>query len=468
MSTRHLASPVARGNFFHDSNFYVEVADSSGFRKERFTREDSGSLYRLLTYTPPNRPALTKARKVAKRQPPPYIDRTAAFFCAQLIHYGLKQYKTKEAAKKHLLQAFDAAHYLKVPENILLIEKELKAEYNKANVEAERLYEEKRRKEMERDYRKGQEEQSQNAALMKELRAIADMPVAGTDDAAAMVKRLSDKSLKDAIKVMPEGDLRKIVAKAVKDLPELRDAIEMQVSKSQKTIQKVNKAKNVLKVFFAVAHLDILQPVNNLTDCEFQGHFNVAVPFMSKQWNEFSSDEVFTLKMSHSTTFSHLWGKFEFGGISGIFRSVTSTLPHTFPGGYRVDFLWRGEEFGEGQSSFGEDNKGYIVFLGDGRIKGNMQWMGTFDFAGKHDTEKSRNVVWVKSIPHWKRVWRGYNWHNYEVANRARWGKWGGETRNEKAADSDTTTGSGNSRSDDEDAGDSDCGYHERSMMLVF
>ncbi|KAJ4494518.1 hypothetical protein C8J55DRAFT_97502 [Lentinula edodes] len=457
MSTRHFASPVTRGSFFYGSDFYVEAPGSGGFSRERFTRESSGSLYSLLTYTPPSGPVLTKAGKVAKRQPSPYRDRTGAFYCAQLIHYGLKEYKTKEAAKKHLLQAFDADHELKVPENILLVEKELKEEYDKANLVAGRLYEERRLLERER-VRKEQEERSRkNAALMKQLKEISETKVAGTDDSGAMVERLSDKALRDAIKVMPEGDLRKIVAKVVKDVPELRDAVELQISRSQKTTQKANKGKSAVK------------SINNLRDREFRGRFDVAIPFMSEQWSQFLPDELFTLKICKSMKSSHLWGKFDFGGISGILRSTSSPLPESFPAGFKVEFLWRGEESGEGESSFGKDNKGYIVFLGDGRIKGHMHWMGEFDFAGKYDTEQSQNVVWVKSIPHWKSEWRSYNQHNYDVANTARWGNWGGETRNEKAADSDTSAGKGSSGSDDEEdfdmEDDWDSGYQGRSNI---
>ena len=132
---RIFASPVSRDGFFHCGNtFYVEVDG------HRHTRAHPSSLHSLLTYTPPTGPALTKAGKVAKRQPGPHKDEPGHFYCAQLLHYGLKPLKTKEAAKRNLLAAFNGSTDLQVPAHILKLERELAEEHKQAYVVARKQY----------------------------------------------------------------------------------------------------------------------------------------------------------------------------------------------------------------------------------------------------------------------------------------------------------------------------------------
>lgn len=94
---RYLAPPVYREDlFFSCDKFYVEIEGN------RHERKDCHSLYALLIYSEPYL-LTTKAGTVAKRQPPPHKDPPAHFCCAQLVHYGLKPFETKEAAKKRLI-----------------------------------------------------------------------------------------------------------------------------------------------------------------------------------------------------------------------------------------------------------------------------------------------------------------------------------------------------------------------------
>lgn len=112
-----------------------------------------------------------------------------------------------------------------------------------------------------------------------------------------------------------------------------------------------------------------------------------------------------------------------------------------------ITFLWRGrDEGGEGETSFGKNNIGSLTFLGGGKIKGKMglNGVGDFTFTGKRDPE--RNVVWSMYAPEWKKAFRSVNQNNYDVANRRRWGGWGGEERDEAPADSDSDAGNGGPR----------------------
>jgi hypothetical protein len=112
-----------------------------------------------LTYEPPP-PVLTKAGKVAKRQPKlsAYHDQPAHFYSAQLLHYGLKPLKLREPAKKRLLTAYGGAggDALKVPERILKLERQMKEKYRAANEVARRVYDEQVKRENRAEDREGE------------------------------------------------------------------------------------------------------------------------------------------------------------------------------------------------------------------------------------------------------------------------------------------------------------------------
>jgi hypothetical protein len=69
--------------------------------------------------------------------------------------------------------------------------------------------------------------------------------------------------------------------------------------------------------------------------------------------------------------------------------------------------------------SFNKNNTGSITFLGNGKIKGRMKWLGDFEFFGKEVVRE--RVVWPKSVPGWKSQWRGFNERAYESERVGRW-----------------------------------------------
>jgi hypothetical protein len=152
-----------------------------------------------------------------------------------------------------------------------------------------------------------------------------------------------------------------------------------------------------------------------------------------------------TLRMAPSSTSSHLWASFHFGIVSGTIRA---SLPKNITVGMVCTFSWRGREEGEGEMTFGDENKGTLTFLGGGKIKGKMRWMGDFDFVGVKDNSASKKIVWPKYVPGWKREYRGINQTSYEAASRARWGGWGGDEEHERSDNSDTDGQGGDSESD--------------------
>ena len=159
-----------------------------------------------------------------------------------------------------------------------------------------------------------------------------------------------------------------------------------------------------------------------------------------------------TLKICPSSTNAHLWASFDFGIVSGIIRS---TVPPPTSTGHACPFMWRGRESGEGEMSFDPENQGSIVFLGDGRIKGRMEWMRGFDFQGV--CVNRENVVWSKSVKHWKAQWRRLNERSYESERVSRWGgRWTWDDTPDKPSLSDTSGGDSvpDDMDEDDDAND--------------
>jgi len=76
-----------------------------------------------------------------------------------------------------------------------------------------------------------------------------------------------------------------------------------------------------------------------------------------------------------------------------------------------------------------------------------MSWMGGFDFVCKEVHRP--NVVWVKSVKSWKRIWRSYNEGRMESEGQSRWGGWTQEPRPDDPEDSDTTGGTWRSADDE-------------------
>ncbi|KAK5089523.1 hypothetical protein LTR70_001592 [Exophiala xenobiotica] len=135
-STRIFCVPVKRDPFQYDG-FELQV--------NRIPRCPCQDLYALLTWVDKG-PVLKKNGKPRVHQPPPHKDKDPDFYHAQCIHYGIRPFKTRPAAKRALLEAFAAqSNHLAIPQSILDTEAELKKEFAQANKAAkEQLDAEKR------------------------------------------------------------------------------------------------------------------------------------------------------------------------------------------------------------------------------------------------------------------------------------------------------------------------------------
>ncbi|KAI1111197.1 hypothetical protein F5Y14DRAFT_426130 [Nemania sp. NC0429] len=139
------------------------------------------------------------------------------------------------------------------------------------------------------------------------------------------------------------------------------------------------------------------------------GRYDISSNEVSDQWGFDDLDLVLTLSGRE------LWGKFDLGVVSGIMHFDERPWQSSRD---PVPFTWRGEER-DGPVYYGNSNRGWITFLGDGRIEGELDYM-SLDFSGERVSGQSaRSSVDAQSM---LREWNGYSEDEYDRRNRSRWG----------------------------------------------
>ncbi|KAI0518410.1 hypothetical protein F5B22DRAFT_60876 [Xylaria bambusicola] len=139
------------------------------------------------------------------------------------------------------------------------------------------------------------------------------------------------------------------------------------------------------------------------------GRYDIFSREVNDQWGHEDFDLVLTLSGNK------LWGKFDLGIVTGILHFderpwESSDEP--------VPFTWRGEET-DGPVWYGNNNKGWIRFLGNGRIEGQLDYM-SLDFDGTRVSgQNTRSPIDAQSMQY---EWNGYSEQEYDRQNRARWG----------------------------------------------
>ncbi|KAI3340315.1 hypothetical protein F4824DRAFT_417556 [Ustulina deusta] len=139
------------------------------------------------------------------------------------------------------------------------------------------------------------------------------------------------------------------------------------------------------------------------------GRYGIFSNEANDQWGCDDFDLVLTLSGNE------LWGKFDLGIVSGILHIDERPWESSDD---PVPFTWRGEER-DGQIFYGNINRGWITFLGNGHIQGQLDYM-TLDFGGDRlSGQSTRSQIDARSM---QREWHGYSEEEYERLNRARWG----------------------------------------------
>jgi hypothetical protein len=376
--------------------FYVTISHRGV--PHNHCRADSLRLHHLLAYQSPTDSALTLQGSATNEQPSSHKDETEHFYCAQLLHYGLKPLKTKGPAKKALLQAFGDGRTLVVPPHIVQLELQLKAEYEAALTRVKAEYQTREQE---------GEKKSQEHALTE---------------------------VRERSKVEPAKDLKD------RDTSSTRATVSSKIIRDSAAMQTASGKVCRVKLFLLpIAHsFYIFSYLQKLTYEDNSGAFDIAAPGISEEWPEMCRSGLM-LKMSPSQkTGRHLWASFDFGVVSGIIRCANA--PTTV--GESCSFTWHGEEQYEGQLMFGNDNTGTLTFLGDGKLKGVIDGgcLGKKQFFGTYNKEASTNRVWPKYCTQWKARYRRINDSAYQIAAAGRWGKWVDDTsRPDPPEDSDSS-----------------------------
>ncbi|KAH8125910.1 hypothetical protein LI328DRAFT_155429 [Trichoderma asperelloides] len=111
-----------------------------------------------------------------------------------------------------------------------------------------------------------------------------------------------------------------------------------------------------------------------------------------------------------------LWGRFDLGLVEGVMyfqeRPCNSSLD-------AVQFSWRGHEPNGPISYDDRYNKGWIKFLGDGRIEGWINHLGIYFEGHRISGQGIRSEIDAQTM---KRMWDEYYMEDeYEQQNRERW-----------------------------------------------
>jgi len=141
------------------------------------------------------------------------------------------------------------------------------------------------------------------------------------------------------------------------------------------------------------------------------GSYEITSNEVRSQWPSSHSG----LSLVFTLSGRELWGKFDLGVVSGILHLNTRPWESSHE---RKTFTWRGEET-EGPMFYGGSNRGWIRFLGGGRIEGELDFM-RLDFKGERFAgQGTRSEVDARRM---QGEWNGYTEQEYERSNRARWG----------------------------------------------
>jgi hypothetical protein len=83
----------------------------------------------------------------------------------------------------------------------------------------------------------------------------------------------------------------------------------------------------------------------------------------------------------------------------------------------QIPVRWHGRETGEGKMTTGNNNRGWISFLGGGRIEGCLEIMRAFEFEGY----KIEGDGPIRSARRGREEWVSYNEEAYKYERVSQW-----------------------------------------------
>ncbi|KAM0353042.1 hypothetical protein ACHAPU_001928 [Fusarium lateritium] len=140
------------------------------------------------------------------------------------------------------------------------------------------------------------------------------------------------------------------------------------------------------------------------------GDYEVLSDDVTDQWN-FDSDE-FELVLTLAG--NNLWGRLNLGVYECVLFFDERPMQSSHD---RFWFKWRGRE-DQGPIIYGNNNHGWMQFLGDGRIEGWLDCQSLSFQAHRLPNQGTRSSIDARSL---QSEWDGYSEQLYEEENRARW-----------------------------------------------
>ncbi|KZO96512.1 hypothetical protein CALVIDRAFT_563983 [Calocera viscosa TUFC12733] len=417
-----MVPPITRDNTFYccdassETGFYIELTGDANKRHCHIR-------------APPSR-----LRVLLLEQTPQTKDESDHFYTAQLMHYGLKPLKTKAAAKKSLVAALENGKLL-VPGHLEQLRRELQAEYAKLYAEAVQMY--------ALDNSMHTLGLGQTTAKQTAKKSSAAPKISST---ASISRELPSHNDEPTVAPRYRAKQTAVRGTAFARMSGRSD------NGSGSSVQSRAVGSNGPKEGKASSSRTFVKD-------DTQGEYAIKSDDLHDESPPGWAESMCIKMCPSEKTKRHLWASFDFGVIRGIMRGG----PAPTKKGAIWHFNWRGTVGEEHEQAYGPRNIGTITFLGNGQIWGTMSGTAVglnTVFSGSY--VKRPNVVWVKSVAHWKDTWRGINDVAYERENIRRWGKWASdEGTHEQPAASDSS-GDENVRDDGEYDG------YDEDMDIVY
>ncbi|KAK8087034.1 hypothetical protein PG994_002008 [Apiospora phragmitis] len=332
-------------------------------------------------------------------------DHPAHWFEAQLIHYGLPPSKTRAVARMRLFDAVNKAGALKVPAHVSKLKGELKKEWTKLDREAKKAL------------KGGSGAAATTAAAAgtagkrrerrERRRRVSEWSQEGEDH------RYHPESFHPLEACQGEdGTIQTQDCHAKAEAgSETQVYPDTQARPSTTGSHEVTARKAAYQPFrLRTIRLRQQQPSASGTSSFINGRYAISSPYVSGEWPHYGEDFELVLTLAGSK----LWGDFELGVYQGVFLLDQRPWQSSHD---ELSFIWRGRE-DEGPILYGNSNRGWIKFLGGGRIEGYLD-IQRIEFYGERLLGQSTTSE--ISPREMGRKFEGYSQAEYDRENRARW-----------------------------------------------
>ncbi|KAF4508205.1 hypothetical protein G6O67_004615 [Ophiocordyceps sinensis] len=336
-------------------------------------------------------------------------DHPAHWFEAQLLHYGLKPSKTKAVARMRLLDAFNAGN-LQVPSQITKLEGELKKEWTKKNREAKKAF------------HGGPQVEAKKATPKPKTTAAGSKRRIEVDGTKASTTASSAQPVPKKPRTATPKKPRTATPKANSDAkPATASPANKQTARRGGIAQASSpRATQMPPPPAQVQWVDDESDSGGGGDSEDYGisdGYGGSGHDQPPPYSEYEVDDQQGAGLSRLGLINGDYDvecPFDLGIIEGVLfmnERPWESSDNCF------EFTWRGSE-ADGPIIYGDRHKGWIKFVGGGRIEGFIDYQG-LTFEGERcpgqGTRSSRDA---RSL---QMEWDNYSEAEYDRLNRARW-----------------------------------------------